>query len=85
MGSPGWGYAASKAARHAATMQPFSLSDGLWVSDVGTGKGRLVVSLAQLREATTAGQRVTSKPIRAKLGLPMVTPFDDRCLCEVSC
>ncbi len=36
-------------------MQAFPLSDGLWVSDVATGKGRLVVSLAQLREATTTG------------------------------
>jgi hypothetical protein len=55
VGSPGWGYAVSKAARHAVTMQTHPLSDGLWVSDVATGKGRLVVSLAHLREVTMTG------------------------------
>ena len=55
MGSPGWGYAVSKAARHAATMQAHPLNDGLWVSEAATGKGRLVVSLAHLRKVTTTG------------------------------
>ena len=42
-------------------MQAFPLSDGLWVSDVATGKGRLVVSLAQLREVTTTGEPARSR------------------------
>ena len=47
-------------------MQAFPLSDGLWVSDVATGKGRLVVSLAQLREVTTTGEREHPMPCFAR-------------------
>ena len=68
VGTPGWGYAASRAARQAAVMQAFPLSDGLWVSDVATGKGRLIVSLAQLREVTTTGDHVHSSTYAVHIG-----------------
>ena len=50
-------------------MQGFPLSDGLWVSDVATGKGRLAVSLAQLREVTMTGELVDSSCLLCATGL----------------
>ena len=55
-------------------MQAFPLSDGLWVSDVATGKGRLVVSLAQLREVTTAGERTCLRRVLFVSGAALAKP-----------
>ena len=53
--SPGWGYPVSAAGVAAATAARHPLHDGLWLTDVETGKGRLLVSLRQLHEMTTTG------------------------------
>ena len=53
--SPGWGILVSKASRKAATVDKHPLHDGLWLTDVATGKGRLLVSLRQLHEVVTTG------------------------------
>lgn len=53
--SRGWGYTVSKAARKAARAQKHPLNDGLWVTNVATGKAHLAVSLRQLHEVTTKG------------------------------
>lgn len=53
--SLGWGIPVSKPNRRAAVADKHPLHDGLWLTDVRSGKGRLLVSLRQLHEATTTG------------------------------